>query len=369
MGNENTKPGKVHNDNSPYMHRSSIKASAQEHLEDPKDQRPSPSHSRTSIEILNWGRTGHYRDSFALTELHTRRLDGTDDDSALFPHCLEDTVPPVERSGAPACLKSLQGFESIPYYAVSRDSGHVGGEAVQADPSQITGILKYNSGDLKSHNNVTYPKPPQRLYRYSELHDPDDIPAGQIVQSPSGKMLTVEEFRVHPSRPKCIRERQESIMRSMSRLTLAGNVEEEDADLSFEEEEDAITPVPNGKELRKKYGKRKLQAPSQIHSVQQADSASRIAQQTKHNSELPENTNIQHPKPALRPKHSSLLRGELPGMKKVDFRGVPYGNEAGCKYVQQPDPNMQGDDYNENGTNNAFCSLFCGWDSPLVDHE
>lgn len=63
----------------------------------------------------------------------------------------------------------------------------------------------------EGHSNVSRPPAPKRLNRLSELIDPMDLPAIGHVRSPSGDILGAEEYFARPSRPRSIRERQETI--------------------------------------------------------------------------------------------------------------------------------------------------------------
>ena len=75
--------------------------------------------------------------------------------------------------------------------------------------------------EQEGHSNVTRPPPPPRLRRLSELIDPHELTIDSHVRSPSGNLLAVEQFLVHPDRPRSIRERQEQIrekVRAASRL-------------------------------------------------------------------------------------------------------------------------------------------------------
>ena len=75
--------------------------------------------------------------------------------------------------------------------------------------------------EQEGHSNVTRPPPPPRLRRLSELIDPNELTIDSHVRSPSGNLLAVEQFLVHPDRPRSIRERQEQIrerVRVASRL-------------------------------------------------------------------------------------------------------------------------------------------------------
>lgn len=78
-----------------------------------------------------------------------------------------------------------------------------------------------NIDEQKGHSDVTRPPPPPRLRRLSELIDPHELTIDSHVRSPSGNLLAVEQFLVHPDRPRSIRERQEQIrekVRAVSRL-------------------------------------------------------------------------------------------------------------------------------------------------------
>jgi hypothetical protein len=86
--------------------------------------------------------------------------------------------------------------------------------------------------EQEGHSNVTRPPPPPRLRRLSELIDPHELTIDSHIRSPSGNLLAVEQFLVHPDRPRSMRERQEQIrekVRAASRLgqTLE-NVESEE---------------------------------------------------------------------------------------------------------------------------------------------
>ena len=75
--------------------------------------------------------------------------------------------------------------------------------------------------EQEGHSNVTRPPPPPQLRRLSELIDPHELTIDSNVRSPSGNLLAVEQFLVHPDRPRSIRERQEQIrekVRAASRL-------------------------------------------------------------------------------------------------------------------------------------------------------
>ena len=75
--------------------------------------------------------------------------------------------------------------------------------------------------EQEGHSDVTRPPPPPRLRRLSELIDPHELTVDSHVRSPSGNLLAVEQFLVHPDRPRSIRERQEHIrgrVRAASRL-------------------------------------------------------------------------------------------------------------------------------------------------------
>lgn len=75
--------------------------------------------------------------------------------------------------------------------------------------------------NVEGHSNVTRPPPPPRLRHLSELIDPAELPMDCHIRSPSGTLLALEQFLVHPDRPRSIRERQEEIkekVRAASRL-------------------------------------------------------------------------------------------------------------------------------------------------------
>lgn len=89
-------------------------------------------------------------------------------------------------------------------------------------------IPSVNVDDTEGHTNVTRPPPPPRLHQLDELIDPAELPIDCHIRSPSGTMLALEQFLVHPDRPRSIRERQEQInekVRAASRLGVEVEVE------------------------------------------------------------------------------------------------------------------------------------------------
>lgn len=103
--------------------------------------------------------------------------------------------------------------------------GH--GGKMASNRVEITPALPCNH-EIEGHSNVTRPPLPPRLHRLSELVDPAMLPDGSHVRSPSGTIYTPEAFRIHPDRPRSIRERQENIrekvkqVRAVSRLAQEG---------------------------------------------------------------------------------------------------------------------------------------------------
>ncbi len=64
----------------------------------------------------------------------------------------------------------------------------------------------------------------QAVRRLSELIDPEDLPMDCHIRSPSGHLLAVEQFLVHPDRPRSIRERQRDIREKVRAASRLGNV-------------------------------------------------------------------------------------------------------------------------------------------------
>lgn len=88
-------------------------------------------------------------------------------------------------------------------------------------PSLSAVIPSITVDDVEGHANVTRPPPPPQLRHLDELIDPAELPIDCHIRSPSGTMLALEQFLVHPDRPRSIRERQEEIkekVRAASRL-------------------------------------------------------------------------------------------------------------------------------------------------------
>lgn len=75
---------------------------------------------------------------------------------------------------------------------------------------------------LEGHSNVTRPPPPPRLHQLSELIDPAELPIDSHIRSPSGTLLALEQFLVHPDRPRSMRERQEAIQESVRTASRLG---------------------------------------------------------------------------------------------------------------------------------------------------
>ena len=74
----------------------------------------------------------------------------------------------------------------------------------------------------RSGNNHAIPARPHPVSRKNtleEIIDPDDIPIGAHVRSPSGNFLNAQEFRERADRPPCIRERQERILQRTRTFT------------------------------------------------------------------------------------------------------------------------------------------------------
>jgi hypothetical protein len=90
-----------------------------------------------------------------------------------------------------------------PHYSTIRSSSAPESQSHHEDPLEID--------EQEGHSNVTRPPPPPRLRRLSELIDPNELTIDSHIRSPSGNLLAVEQFLVHPDRPKSIRERQEQI--------------------------------------------------------------------------------------------------------------------------------------------------------------
>ncbi|EME86260.1 uncharacterized protein MYCFIDRAFT_82185 [Pseudocercospora fijiensis CIRAD86] len=64
----------------------------------------------------------------------------------------------------------------------------------------------------EGHSDVSRPPMVPRKLTLSEIFDPDEIAADGHVRSPSGNFLDAKQFREHPKRPLCMRERQERIL-------------------------------------------------------------------------------------------------------------------------------------------------------------
>jgi len=86
--------------------------------------------------------------------------------------------------------------------------------------------------EFQGHADVTLPAPPPPIHRLSELIDVATLPIDEVVRSPSGRLLPVEDFLVHPDRPRSMRERQEEIrerleeIRARSRLGMVDGIDE-----------------------------------------------------------------------------------------------------------------------------------------------
>jgi len=69
---------------------------------------------------------------------------------------------------------------------------------------------------IAGHSNVTIPARPPRKHTMSELFDLDDLAPDTQVRSPSGQLLSAEQFASRADRPLGIKERQEAIRRKVA---------------------------------------------------------------------------------------------------------------------------------------------------------
>ena len=79
------------------------------------------------------------------------------------------------------------------------------------------------------HATQRCPIPVSRKHTLEEILDPEDIPIGAHVRSPSGNLLSAQQFRERTDRPPCIRERQERILertRTFSNLAEAAKAQD-----------------------------------------------------------------------------------------------------------------------------------------------
>ena len=124
---------------------------------------------------------------------------------------------------------------------------------------------------------IAGPAPPPTIYRLSELFDPADLvqeerqalsdpsypfppgsslPRRPFVQSPSGRVLDVEQLARHANRPLSLRERQEEIMRRT--LAAVERAETPGGDEAFAEGHDSQTgSATQETEQRRKKKKRR----------------------------------------------------------------------------------------------------------------
>jgi hypothetical protein len=101
----------------------------------------------------------------------------------------------------------------------------------QFDPSEDLIQVPIRVDELEGHSNVTRPPRPPRLRHLSELIDPAELDIDSHIRSPSGTILALEQFLVHPDRPRSMRERQEQIREKVRAASQLGahvrNSEEE----------------------------------------------------------------------------------------------------------------------------------------------
>lgn len=83
---------------------------------------------------------------------------------------------------------------------------------------------------IHGHRNVSRPPVPPQKNTLQDLIDPDEIAPHQHVRSPSGNLLGREQFLNHPQRPRCMRERQESI-RNRVQIEMAQHRAEQRAEM------------------------------------------------------------------------------------------------------------------------------------------
>lgn len=80
--------------------------------------------------------------------------------------------------------------------------------------------LNYATCTASRHSETS---PYERKNKLEEIIDPDEIPVGSHVRSPSGNLLNAQEFRDRSDRPPCMRERQQRIL---ERTRTYGNLAE-----------------------------------------------------------------------------------------------------------------------------------------------
>ncbi|KAF7194092.1 hypothetical protein HII31_04613 [Pseudocercospora fuligena] len=122
------------------------------------------------------------------------------------------------------------------------------------------------------HSDVSRPPMAARKHTLSEIFDPDEIPADGHVRSPSGNLLDAKQFREHPNRPLCMRERQERILqRTQTQRELGMASPTQIAPFAFEKD---ISPTQSTTPLRVANSPHKANTITTSKAIMSSDSDS-----------------------------------------------------------------------------------------------
>ncbi|QIW94655.1 hypothetical protein AMS68_000173 [Peltaster fructicola] len=156
----------------------------------------------------------------------------------------------------------------------SRDTFFVTIEVVLSAADMVASLTEHNHENAftfrkKEVNSITRPSRPSRKHTLSELIDLDNLNPGDLVESPSGDLLSLEAARLRPDRPPSIRERQERIL---SRVR-----DRRDSNVSVAPREIREIAGPSPLRLKQQHMSVKGQVESAVTPTQQHEGRMRLA--------------------------------------------------------------------------------------------